>query len=417
MISLVTARFTTTAMKSTIPVLLLASLLTAACSGGDDPPASAAATDDAQQTATTEATASTAALPVPAPPELPAPGYVLMDAATGQTLVEKNAHERLEPASLTKIMTAYAVFHALREGQIALDDLVTISAHARAQEGSRMFVEVGSQVSVENLIRGMIVQSGNDATVALAEHTAGSEPVFVDLMNRYALQLGMTETHFENSPGMPSPTHYTTAHDMALLARALVREFPDYYGWYAEREFTWNGITQQNRNGLLGRDPSVDGIKTGHTESAGYCLVSSAKRDDMRLISVVMGTQSVNAREQASEALLNYGFRFYETRELYAAGQSLATVRVWKGASDAVDLTLDGPLVVTIPRGRADAIVAKVDVPSPLVAPLERSESIGKLRLLLDDQELLTRDIYPGTNVEEAGLFGRLIDAVKMKFN
>ena len=404
-------------MKPTIPSLLLVALLIAGCSGGDAPSPSSPPAGDVQQTVSEAAAPSTAALPVPAPPELPAPGYVLMDAETGQILVEKNSHERLEPASLTKIMTAYAVFRALREGQIALDDPVTISAQARAQEGSRMFVEVGSQVSVENLIRGMIVQSGNDATVALAEHTAGSEPVFVDLMNRYALQLGMTETHFENSPGMPSPTHYTTAHDMAVLARALVREFPDYYGWYAEREFTWNGITQQNRNGLLARDPSVDGIKTGHTESAGYCLVSSALRDDMRLISVVMGTESVTAREQASEALLNYGFRFYETRELYAAGQPLATVRVWKGAADAVDLTLGERLVVTIPRGRADGIVAKVDVPAPLVAPLERGEVIGKLRLLLDDQELLARDIYPGASVEEAGLVGRLIDSVKMKFN
>ncbi|HSN72027.1 MAG TPA: D-alanyl-D-alanine carboxypeptidase family protein [Steroidobacteraceae bacterium] len=398
-------------MKASVPFLLLATLLVAGCSSPDDVQGTALlATDSA-------AVETVAAPPVPAPPDLAAPGYVLMDAGSGQILVEKNADERLEPASLTKIMTAYAVFRALREGQIAIDDLVTISAHARAQEGSRMFVEVGSQVSVENLIRGMIVQSGNDATVALAEHTAGSEPVFVDLMNRYALQLGMSNTHFENSPGMPGPTHYTTARDMAILARALVREFPDYYGWYAEREFTWNGITQHNRNGLLARDPSVDGIKTGHTASAGYCLVSSAEREGMRLISVVMGTKSVSAREQASEALLNYGFRFYETRELYAAAQPLTTVRVWKGATDAVDLGTDQPVVVTVQRGQIDAIVAKLDVPSPLVAPLDRSEPIGTLRLALGDTELMTRDVYPLQTVEEAGLIGRLVDGVKMRFN
>jgi len=398
-------------MKAITSTLLLAALLAAGCSASDDTSTTTVVAGDASAEPAAEPT------PVPAPPELPAPGYVLMDAASGQILVQKNDDQRLEPASLTKIMTAYAVFHALREGRIALDDMVTVSAHARAQEGSRMFIEVGSQVSVENLIRGMIVQSGNDATVSLAEHTAGSEPVFVDLMNQYALQLGMTDTHFENSPGMPSPTHYTTARDMARLSRALVNEFPDYYRWYSEREFTWNGITQQNRNGLLARDPSVDGIKTGHTESAGYCLISSAKRDAMRLISVVMGTKSIGAREQASEALLNYGFRFYETRQLYAAGQPLATVRVWKGTRDAVALVLDQPLIVTLPRGQADGIVARVDVPSPLLAPLEPSASIGTLQLSLGGEDLLTRNIYPDAQVAEAGLVGRLIDSVKMKFN
>src|SRR5690606_19367 len=239
--------------------------------------------------------------PIPAPPQVPAKGYYLIDYRTNQVLAAHNENERLEPASLTKLMTGYAVFHALRDGRIRLDDMVRISAYARSQEGSRMFVEAGSMVSVENLIRGMIVQSGNDATVALAEHVAGSEPVFVDLMNQYAQQLGMTSTHFQNSPGMPGPEHYTTARDVAILASALIRDYPDYYKYYSEREFTWNKITQPNRNGLLYRDPSVDGLKTGHTESAGYCLVSSAERDGRRLVSVVIGAPSVRARERSEE--------------------------------------------------------------------------------------------------------------------
>src|SRR5690606_30451164 len=258
-----------------------------------------------QGVATASDATSTRPPPIPAPPQVQARGYILFDYASNQPLAASNENERLEPASLTKLMAAYAVFHALQGERIRLTDMVTISPYARSQDGSRMFVEVGTQVSVENLIQGMIVQSGNDATVALAEYVAGSEPVFVDLMNQYAQQLGMTGTHFDDSNGMPSPQHYTTARDMGLLAAALIRDYPEYYKWYSQRSFTWNKITQPNRNGLLDRDPTVDGLKTGHTDSAGYCLVSSAKRDNMRIISVVMGTPSVSARENASSALLN----------------------------------------------------------------------------------------------------------------
>jgi len=313
-------------------------------------------------------------------------------------------------------MAAYAVFHALKDGRITLDDEVTISKHARAQEGSRMFVEAGSRVRVEDLIQGMIVQSGNDATVALAEHVAGSEPVFVDLMNQYAQRLGLTDTHFENSPGMPSPQHYTTARDIAMVARALIAEFPDYYKWYSQREFTWNRITQPNRNGLLDRDPSVDGLKTGHTESAGYCLVSSAKRDGMRLISVVMGSPNVRAREDSSAALLNYGFRFYETRRLYAANQPLTTLRVRKGEADEVGLVVHRDVIATLPRGQADGVTATIDIPHPLIAPLQKDQAIGTLRLTREDKTLTEQPVYPAADVAEAGFFSRLVDDIKMRF-
>ncbi len=279
--------------------------------------------------------------PIPGAPQVNARGYYLMDLTTGQVLAEMNADQRLEPASLTKLMSAYAIFHALKDGRIKLTDEVRISPHARDQDGSRMFIEVNTFVSVENLIQGLIVQSGNDATVALAEHVAGSETIFVDLMNQYAQRLGLVSTHFQNSPGMPSPEHYTTARDIAVLSAALIREYPEYYKWYSQRAFTWNKISQPNRNGLLDRDPTVDGLKTGHTESAGYCLVSSAKRGDMRLVSVVMGSPSVGAREDASAALLNYGFNFFQTRKLYDANATVLTIPVWKGQADTVNLGVD----------------------------------------------------------------------------
>ena len=244
----------------------------------------------------------------------------MLDHDSGRVLAALEPDSKQEPASLTKLMTAYGVFKALKEGRIKLTDMATISEHAWKQEGSRMFIEVGKQVSVDNLIQGMIVQSGNDATVALAELVGGTEQQFAQMMNTYAKQLGMTNSHFTNSAGMPDPEHYMTARDAAMLASALIHEFPEYYRWYAQKEFVWNGITQQNRNGLLWRDPSVDGVKTGHTESAGYCLITSAKRDGMRLVSAVLGTDSMRAREDASEALLNYGFNFFETKRVYAAG-------------------------------------------------------------------------------------------------
>jgi D-alanyl-D-alanine carboxypeptidase (penicillin-binding protein 5/6) len=311
-------------------------------------------------------------------------------------------------------MTAYAVFHALKDGRIRLDDQVRISPYARDQDGSRMFVEVGTFVTVENLIQGMIVQSGNDATVALAEHVAGSEPVFVDLMNQYAQQLGMTSTHFQNSPGMPGPEHYTTARDIGLLAAALVREYPEYYKWYSQRTFTWNKITQPNRNGLLERDPSVDGLKTGHTESAGYCLVSSAKRGDMRLIAVVMGSPNIRAREDASAALLNYGFNFYQTRKLYTANQPVLAVDVWKGVGDDVQLGVPRDVYATIPRGQENTLGAAADVSEPLLAPLAANTAVGKLRVTLGDQTIGSYPLHPIAPVEEAGFFGRVVDDVRL---
>src|SRR5688572_30579968 len=325
-----------TLLKFTAPLVLALTLV--ACSDSDPPVAERAIAAPLPDVTALSNASGTKPPPIPAPPQVQARGYVLLDYTSNQVLAATNENERLEPASLTKLMTAYAVFHALKDGRTKLTDMVTISPYARSQDGSRMFVDVGTQVSVENLIQGMIVQSGNDATVALAEHVAGSEPVFVDLMNQYAQQLGMVSTRFQNSPGMPHPEHYTTARDVALLSSALIKEYPDYYKYYSQREFTWNKITQPNRNGLLYRDASVDGLKTGHTESAGYCLVSSAHRDGMRLVSVVMGSPTVRAREDASAALLNYGFNFYQTRKLYAARSPVITLPVWKGVADEVKL-------------------------------------------------------------------------------
>jgi serine-type D-Ala-D-Ala carboxypeptidase (penicillin-binding protein 5/6) len=352
--------------------------------------------------------------PIPAPPQVQARGFILLDYASNRTLAASNENERLEPASLTKLMAAYAVFHALKDGRIKLQDPVMISAHARDQNGSRMFVDVGTQVSVENLIQGMIVQSGNDATVALAEHVAGSEPVFVDLMNQYAQQLGMVSTRFQNSPGMPSPEHYTTARDIAVLASALIHEYPEYYKYYSQRSFTWNKITQPNRNGLLDRDASVDGLKTGHTDSAGYCLVSSAQRNDMRLVSVVMGSPSVRAREDASAALLNYGFNFYQTRKLYANKAAVMTVKVWKGKADEVPLGVVQDIYTTLPRGQENLLGAAADVPDPLFAPLSPGEAAGQLRITLGDTVIGTYPLHPTQEVPEAGFFGRLADDVKL---
>jgi D-alanyl-D-alanine carboxypeptidase (penicillin-binding protein 5/6) len=311
-------------------------------------------------------------------------------------------------------MSAYAIFHALKDGRIKLTDEVRISKHARDQDGSRMFVEVGTTVSVENLIQGLIVQSGNDATVALAEHVAGSEPVFVDLMNQYAQRLGLASTHFQNSPGMPGPEHYTTARDIAVLSAALIREYPEYYKWYSQRAFTWNKITQPNRNGLLDRDPTVDGLKTGHTDTAGYCLVSSAKRGDMRLVSVVMGSPSISAREDASAALLNYGFNFFQTRKLYDANATVLTIPVWKGTAETVKLGVRHDVYAVMPRGQESALSAAADVPEPLFAPLARANEVGKLRVNLGDKTLGTYSLHPIEDVGEAGFFSRMIDDVKL---
>ena len=398
---------------ATIPALLAALAFTlAGCSREAETPAAPATTADAAA-----AVPAAAPTPVPPPPELKARSYIVIDHDSGRVLAALDPDSRQEPASLTKLMTAYGVFRALKEGRIKLDDMVTISEHAWKQEGSRMFVQVGTQVSVENLILGMIVQSGNDATVALAEHVAGTEPTFVQMMNTYAKELGMTGSNFTNTPGMPDPEHYTTARDAAILSSALIHEFPEYYRWYAQREFSWNGITQQNRNGLLWRDPSVDGVKTGHTESAGYCLVASAKRDGMRLVSAVLGTESMRTREDANAALLNYGFNFFETKRLYAAGEPLTTAPVWKGATRTVGLALQRDLYVTGQRGQVGNVRAEFELPDQLVAPLTTDQPIGKASIVVDGATIATHDLYPSEAVPAGGFFRRATDTVRLWFN
>jgi D-alanyl-D-alanine carboxypeptidase (penicillin-binding protein 5/6) len=356
-------------------------------------------------------------VPIPPAPQLDARSYLLVDHLSGRVLGERNADERLEPASLTKLMTAYAVFHALAEGKLKLDEGVTISPRAWKAEGSRTFVQVGTQVPVDVLIQGMIVQSGNDATIALAERVGGNEETFAQLMNGYAQQLGMKSSHFENSTGLPGPQHYMTARDIAILARAIIREFPQYYRWYSQRDFTWNKIRQENRNGLLIRDASVDGMKTGHTETAGYCLVTSAKRSGMRLVSVVLGTKSIAGREAASQALINYGFSFYETRRLYTAGQKLASAKVWKAESSPVDVGLRTDLYVTVPRGQAANLKGAVTTAPTLTAPIAVGTSVGELQVLLGSDVIARQPLHPLGNVELGGWWTRLVDSVWLWFD
>jgi D-alanyl-D-alanine carboxypeptidase (penicillin-binding protein 5/6) len=360
---------------------------------------------------------SAAPLPVPKPPALGARAYILMDYQSGVVLGEDKADERMEPASITKLMTAYALFHELQTGKIKLGDMITISENAWRTQGSRMFVEVGKQVSVENLIQGMIVQSGNDATVALAEQVAGSEATFTELMNRYAQQLGMKNTHFVNSTGMPDPQHYTTARDIAILGSAIIREYPEYYKWYSQREFVFNGITQSNRNMLLWRDASVDGMKTGHTDSAGFCLVTSAQRDGRRLVSVVLGTKSEKARADESLALINYGFRFFETHKLYGAGQAITQARIWKGASEKLPLGLTRDLYITLPRGQYQQLKASMKLPAKLEAPAVKGQSYGTLHIDLGDKVLMEKPLVALQDVAPGGLWQRLVDSVKMRMD
>ena len=355
-------------------------------------------------------------LPVPKPPSIGADAFILEDFDSGRIIADKDPNKPVEPASITKLMSAYAVFKELHSGNIALGDMVTISEKAWRTPGSRMFVEVGKQVSVEDLIQGMIVQSGNDATVALAEYIAGSEDSFAALMNRHAEALGLKDTHFVNSTGLPDPQHYMTARDIALLAAAIIREFPEYYKWYSQKKFTFNDITQYNRNKLLWRDDSVDGMKTGHTDSAGYCLVTSAKKDNMRLISVVLGTDSEKARADASQALLNYGFRFYETHKLYDAGQQLATARVWEGATDTVSLGLDSPLYATVPRGQYKALTASMTINNRIMAPVSKDEQLGSVQVQLGDEIIAGKDLVALQGIGEGSFLQRIMDKALLYF-
>jgi len=358
-----------------------------------------------------------AAVPIPKAPALDARSYILVDYDSGKVLGEHRADERMEPASITKLMTAYAVFKALKENRLKLDELVTISQHAWKAEGSRTFVQVGTQVPVEALIKGMIVQSGNDATIALAERVGGSEPAFAQLMNEYSKRLGMKGSNWENAAGLPGASHYTTARDIATLSRAIIREFPEFYAYYSIREFTWNKIKQPNRNGLLARDPSVDGLKTGHTESAGYCLVTSAKRDNMRLISVVMGMPSVRAREDGSAALLNYGYTFYESAKVKSRGDTILQPRVYKADGETAAVGVLQDVHVIVGRGEAANLKSTATLREPLIAPLAANKAVGELTVTTQNGETVAKvPLYPLKAVPEGGLWTRMVDSIALWF-
>ncbi|HEY2681888.1 MAG TPA: D-alanyl-D-alanine carboxypeptidase family protein [Steroidobacteraceae bacterium] len=353
--------------------------------------------------------------PIPSAPQVDARAYEVVDFRTGKELASLNPNTREEPASLTKLMTAYIVFQELAAGKLKLEENVTVSEHAWRSEGSRTFIELGKPISVQDLILGMIVQSGNDATIALAERIAGTEPTFAQMMNANAQRLGMTGTHFENSSGLPSPNHYTTAHDMALLATAIIRDFPAYYKWFSVREFVHNGIKQQNRNGLLEKDPTVDGLKTGHTDSAGFCLVTSSLRNGMRIISVVMGAGSFSGRENASAALLNYAFTFYETRLAVKGATALASAHVWKAAFTPADLGIKSDLWLTVPRGQSDLKVV-TDVQPKLIAPLGTDANVGTVKVMLGNETLATQPLHPLKPVGPGSWWRRLIDTIRLWF-
>ena len=360
-----------------------------------------------------------AAAIIPRSPEIAATSYILLDAKTGHIIVEENADEALPPASLTKIMTAYIAVEEILSGNLRLDDEVHISEKAWRMEGSKMFVGVNTQVSVEDLLRGIIIQSGNDASVAIAEHIAGSEEAFADMMNQYSEVLGLTSSFFMNSSGLDTELYYNTmsARDLSILARATITRHGQYYPIYAEREFTYNDIRQSNRNTLLFRDRNVDGMKTGWTDAAGYCLVASAERDGMRLISVVMGTASEEARAIQTQKLLTYGFRYFETHKLYDANQILTNVPVFSGTQNAVDLGISEEVYITIPRGQADAMTATVDVDEIIRAPLDKSQIMGVVRVVLSDNILYQGDVIAMQEVERGGVLKRFIDWLSLFFS
>ncbi|MDH4608193.1 D-alanyl-D-alanine carboxypeptidase family protein [Pseudomonas sp. BN102] len=353
---------------------------------------------------------------VPSPPQLAAKAYVLMDAQSGQVLVENNGDQRLPPASLTKLMTAYIATLEIRKGQVGESDPVTISEHAWRTGGSRMFVQVNTQVTMSDLLHGIIIQSGNDASVAVAEHIAGSEDAFADMMNTTAEKLGMTNSHFMNATGLPDPEHYSSAHDMARLARGIIYEDPAHYAIYSQKEFFWNNIKQPNRNLLLWRDKTVDGLKTGHTDEAGYCLVASAVRDNMRLIAVVFGTNSEQARAAETQKLLTYGFRFFETQTFYQKGAELAKAQVWKGATREAKAGLAQDLTMTLPKGQAKKLQASMTLNPQLIAPINKGDVIGKVEVKMEDQVVHSADLIALETVEEGGFFRRLWDSIRLFF-
>jgi len=354
--------------------------------------------------------------PVPQPPQINASSYILIDFNTGTVLAEREIDSRVEPASLTKLMTAYVIFKAIEEEQMSLNELVLVSERAWRTEGSRMFIEVGDQVRVDDLLRGMIIQSGNDASVALAEHLAGSEAAFANLMMYYADLLGMTGSSFMNATGLPDPNHYMTARDVATLAQAIISEFPNYYQLYSERSFTYNDIQQGNRNTLLRRDPSVDGLKTGYTDSAGYCLASSAIRDNMRLIAVVFGMNSAEARAEGSQVLLNYGFRFFETRRLINVNENVAEARILGGTPAYIPVGLGEEVFLTLPRGTYDDISVQVDINPDLWAPVDIGAQVGDIQILLNDSIVYENTLNALNSSEDAGYWQMLKDYVENWF-
>jgi D-alanyl-D-alanine carboxypeptidase (penicillin-binding protein 5/6) len=350
----------------------------------------------------------------PPPPPIAARAWILLDYTTGQPIVSHNAGDKVEPASLTKLMTAYLAFDALKKKAIALDQTANVSARAWKSGGSRMFIEPRKPVTVDELLRGMIVQSGNDATVALAELVGGSEDVFAQMMNREAQRLGLKDTHFTNASGWPDPKHYSTARDLAVLAAALIRDFPDYYRLYSTKEYRYNNITQQNRNRLLWLDPNVDGVKTGYTDAAGYCLIASAKRDARRLVSVVLGTNSDGARAQESQKLLNYGFQFFDSVRLYQKGQEVGSLRVWKGTRDELKAGLDRDLDLVLPRGDSQKVKADFISEQPLVAPVGAGQKVGVVKVTLDGRPIGEYPVVALESVPLAGLVGRAWDDLRL---
>ena len=354
--------------------------------------------------------------PLPAPPIIGATSYFVIDATTRHEIASLEPDKAVAPASLTKLMTAYVVFETLKENQIQLADEVTISEKAWRAEGSRMFIEVGKRVSVQDLLLGMIVQSGNDASIALAEHVAGSEAVFAEMMNQYARVLGMLSSSFVNVTGLPHEDHYSTARDLSTLARAIIKEFPEYYKWYSIKEFTFNDIKQPNRNNLLWRDDSVDGMKTGHTDAAGYCLVSSAERDGMRIISIVLGTSSAKARIDGSQALLNYAFRFFETRLLYKAGDVVTNARIWKSANEYSPLGVLEDLYITLQRGTYDSLESVLSVPAILVAPVATGQPLAEINISLAGNELVSEPLRALADNPSGSIWQRTRDSVSLWF-
>ena len=353
---------------------------------------------------------------ITSPPDINARSYLLQDFDSGSTLAEKGADEHVDPASLTKLMTAYIVDAEIKTGNLKRDQKVTISDRAWRMGGVRMFARVGTQVSADELLKSVIVQSGNDATVALAEHIGGSEIAFATLMNQYAQRLGMTHSHFTNSTGLPDPNHYMTARDLATLARAIIRDFPESYAWYSAREYTYNGLTQYNRNKLLWTDPSVDGLKTGFTDSSGFGLVASAKKNGMRLISVVLGSRSENARADESQRLLDYGFAAFETHRLYLGQQQLAEAVIWKGEKKKLSLGLMNDLYITIPRGQYKNLNAALDMRKRILAPADKGQNFGSVKVKLGDRIYAEQTLVSLEPVAPGGFVNNVVDDVKLLF-